>query len=314
MKLMPQFDIRLDVAPTSLAFSPDGQFLLAGGFESDQVHVYAINDDVPKLVKTLPMRWASCPPHTIQWLNGRIYAVGNGGEVCYIWNDQNFKVERTVDMSAELSRIKSISVIGDKLLIAGETKYGDEDKPDIYIMNVASGKILSSFCSGCFIDKATWNGETVWIAYNDFTNGSGADAAFMVKQIATADIEETRFIKIASGEVRDIHISHLNNKCYVSANSTNTITEAVLADVGNWVDVLPEENIASFTVADQELVLFLDVFNGNHFEIRNYQDQGKKFAKLFLNRHSSSSLGMAYKNHILACSRDNHVLVFNVQA
>lgn len=304
-KINQKHTITLDFSPTSVAFSPNGLMLAIGGAEEDKVFIYELHD-VPRLVHTLKMAWASCPPNSITWHQEKLYAVGDGRTQCYIWDVSNFKLLNKISLSNSLSQIKSISLANDQLLIAGETKYGEEDKPDLHIFDIL-GQPITALSSGRFLEVAGWNGYKIWSVFNLYTDGQ---IRLGVREIDLTNqcFNETH---IFNGETKDIRIDTHDGIGYITANVVNQDT-AVIAKINEWSVVQDYMNISAFVpLNNQELIL--DVFNGNYFEVRSFNLRDLTTVIINQSRKSSSSLGIASDHaKLLAITRDNQVLVLQV--
>lgn len=304
-KINLKHTITLDFAATSVAFSPDGLFMAIGGFEEDRVFIYELRD-VPKLLHTLKMAWASCPPNSIVWYQEKLYTVGDGGTNCYIWDMSSFKLLNEISLSNSLSQIKSISLAKDRLLIAGQTKYGEENKPDLYIFDVI-GHPITTLSSGCFLEVAGWNGMKIWSVFNAYTD----DQVHLKIHEIDFNGENFNEIQIFEGETKDIRINTYAGIGYITANVVNQDT-SIVAKINEWSTVLDDMNISAFVPFNSNK-LILDLFNGNFFEVRALDLEDQTSTILNQSRNSSSSLGIASDHEkSLAITRDNQVLIFEV--
>lgn len=304
-KINQKHTITLDFAPTSVAFSPNGPFMAIGGFEEDRVFIYELSD-TPKLVHTLKMAWASCPPNSIVWHQEKLYVVGDGSTKCYIWDMSSLKLLNEISLSNSLSQIKSISLTEDKLLIAGQTKYGEEHKPDLHIFDLV-GKPITALSSGSFLEVAGWNGSKIWSVFNSYTD----DQVHLVIREIDLTGQCSNEIHIFDGETKDIRIDTYAGIGYITANVVNQDT-SVIAKINEWSIVQDDMNISAFVpLNDNKLIL--DVFNGNYFEVRALDLMDMTTVTLNQSRKSGSSLGIASDHaKFLAITRDNQVLVFEV--
>ena len=303
MKLTLKHKIKLDdIAATSLAFAPNGEYLVVSGYEDNRVFVYKINDNKPYLVKTLEMQWALCPPHTVVWENDKIYAVGDGGTTCYIWNSESFELEKKIDLSDDLREINSISVINDQVLIAGKVKLKKRGVNDIYVFDTHTWEVIYTFASGHFLNGTTWSGDKIWAGYIDYTS---EPPITMIKKI---DIKQNKIedISLYDNKIKNFKISSLNGECYISANDVDQEI-AILSKFESWTKTFDGINISSFTMNNNE-EFFLDIFNGKSFEIDGYKRESD-LQLLFSGKNNSSSIGIAYTKNILAIARSRYIFL-----
>ena len=307
MNAIPVSQITEQFAPTSIALAPNRPLLAVGGFEEDQIHIYDI-EATPKRIKSLPMEWASCPVNSIVWANGFIAALGDGGTKCYVWSDVTYEQIRVIDLSAELSSILSISVAnGHQLMLAGQTQYGQEDKPDLYLYDTNDWSVFT-LASGCFINQARWNGRHIWILFNNYQD-EGAEFTLRVLDVESGErIDNVLHQQEMSGSC----ISVADGEVFVSGNNNQNGQQTLLINTGVWEKSYQGESVSALQPLAGGRVA-VDIFNGNHFEIRMLDKVGQE-KKLWSNRDAASSLGIAAdpQGKYLAISRDNCVLLLDI--